>query len=181
MFSMTQDFFADRCLPRMLLAVAVTAVLQLLIEASISVSRFSRERSGANFSPFVARKISAMLGSLNLNLILMLPWFFILWEAESKGHHYNKPMVTSNISSWKAPGLCDVRTRLETSFDHDVVDQIVVVYSWAVPCPASRWFLWTKCVRHLQDVVTGEIWESQVSSLGVSCLGIRLGDGDVKR
>ena len=30
-------------------------------------------------------------------------------EAESEGQHY-KLMVTSNIGSWKAPGLCDVNT-----------------------------------------------------------------------
>ena len=30
-------------------------------------------------------------------------------EAESEGHHY-KLLVTSNISSWKAPGLCNVHT-----------------------------------------------------------------------
>ena len=75
-------------------------------------------------------------------------------EAESEGHYY-KLVVTSSISSWKAPGLCNVRTWLEASFDHAVVDLIVVVSSWAVPCPASRWFVWTKCVRHLQVVVTG--------------------------
>ena len=77
MLSVTQGFFAGRCLPRML-AVSVTAVLKLLIKASISVSLFSRERSGANFPPIVARKISAMLGSLSfssLNLIYMLPCF----------------------------------------------------------------------------------------------------------
>ena len=28
-------------------------------------------------------------------------------EAESEGHHY-KLMVTSDIGSWKTPGLCDV-------------------------------------------------------------------------
>ena len=32
MLSMTQGFFAGRCLPRMLLAVSVTAVLKLLIK-----------------------------------------------------------------------------------------------------------------------------------------------------
>ena len=30
-------------------------------------------------------------------------------EAELEGHHY-KFMVTSNIGSWKAPGLCNVHT-----------------------------------------------------------------------
>ena len=30
-------------------------------------------------------------------------------EAELEGHHY-KFVVTSNIGSWKAPGLCNVHT-----------------------------------------------------------------------
>ena len=30
-------------------------------------------------------------------------------EAETDGHHY-KFMVTSDIDSWKAPGLCNVHT-----------------------------------------------------------------------
>ena len=80
MLSVTQGFFAGLCLPRMLLAVSVTALLKLFIKASISVSLFSRARSGANFPLIVARQISAMMGSLSfsrLNLILMLPWFFI--------------------------------------------------------------------------------------------------------
>ena len=78
MLSVTKGFFAGWCLPRMLLAVPVTVELKLLIKASISVSWFSRKGSGANFPPIVARKISAMLGSLSfsiLNAILMLPWF----------------------------------------------------------------------------------------------------------
>ena len=31
------------------------------------------------------------------------------FEAEPERHHY-KFMVTSNIGSWKAPGLCNVQT-----------------------------------------------------------------------
>ena len=83
MLSVTQGYSAGRCLSRMLLAVSVTAVLKLLIKASISVSWFSRVRSEANFPPIVAQKMSAMLGSMSfsrLNLILRLPSFFILWR-----------------------------------------------------------------------------------------------------
>ena len=83
-------------------------------------------------------------------------------EAEPEGHHY-KFMVTSNISSWKAPGLCNVCSWLEASLDHKAVDLIVVVSSCAVPCPASRWFVWTKYVRYLQIVVTGEFYEPPAS------------------
>ena len=57
MLSVTQAFFAGRCLLRMLLAVSVTAVLKLLIKASVSVSWFSRARSGTNFPPIVLLEI----------------------------------------------------------------------------------------------------------------------------
>ena len=157
MLSVTQGFFAGRCLPRMLLAVSITAVLKMLIKASISLSWFSRERSGANFPPIVARKISAMLGSLSfsrLNLILMLPWSFTLWRQSLK------VIITSSWSlPMSTPGKLLVFvmfTRLETSFDHDVFDLIVVASFWAVLCPASRWILWTKCVHHLRVVETVE-------------------------
>ena len=43
----------------------------------------------------------------------------------------------------------------------------MVVSSWAVPCPASRWFVWTICVCHLQVVVTGELQEPQASLVGL--------------
>ena len=76
-------------------------------------------------------------------------------------------LQTSNISSWKAPGLSNVHTWLEALFDHDVVDLTVVVSSWTVPCLASRWYVWTKCVCHLQVVVPGEFQEPQASFLGL--------------
>ena len=100
MLSVTQGFFTGHCLPRMLLAVFVTAVLKLLINASISVSRFSRARSGANFPPIVARKISAMLGSLSfsrLNLILMSSFGGGVWRSSSQflGHFQYQLLVSS--------------------------------------------------------------------------------------
>ena len=113
MLSMTQGFFAGRCLPRTVLVVSVTAVLKLLIKASVLVSWFSRARSEANFPPIVARKISAMMGSLTfsrLNLILMLPWFLTLWRRSLK-------VIITN--SWSlpisAPGLCNVHTCLTSN------------------------------------------------------------------
>ena len=83
-------------------------------------------------------------------------------EAKSECHHH-KLMVASDASSWKAPGLCAVNT----CFDHDVVEPIVVFSSWAVPCPASTWFVWTRCVHLLQVVVTGEFYEPRASFVGL--------------
>ena len=71
--------------------------LKLLFKVSISVSWSSRVRSGANTSPIVPWKNSAMLGSLSfsrLNLILMMPWFFTLWRRSLK-------VITT--SSWLLP------------------------------------------------------------------------------
>ena len=136
----------------------VTAVLKLLIKVSILVSWFSRARSGANFPSIVARKNSEMLGVLE----------FLQTEPDSDAalvfHLFGGGTLRSSLQVHdhfhyrllEAPGLCNVHTWLEASFDHDVVNLIVVVSSWAVPCPASRWFVWTRCVRHLQVVVTGE-------------------------
>ena len=87
-------------------------------------------------------------------------------ETESEGYHY-KLTITFDIGSWKTTGLSDVHTWLEASFDHDVVDLIMVVSSCPVPCPASRWFVWIKCVHHLQVVVTGEFQEPQASFVGL--------------
>ena len=113
-FFVTQGFFAkdvDFCFCFM-------AMLKLLIKASISVSWFSKVRSGASFPPIIARKMSAMLGSLSfsrLNLILVSLVFHPL-EAQSEGHHY-KPMITSNIGSWKAPAQPACRHRADDDTD----------------------------------------------------------------
>ena len=106
----------------------------MLIKEFILVSWFSRARNGANFPPIVA-----MLGSLSfsrLNLILMVPWFFILWRRSLK------VIITRSWSlPISAPGLCNVHIWMEALFDHDVVDPIAVVSSWAVPCSEPRWFV----------------------------------------
>ena len=110
--SVTQGFFAGRYLPRMLLAVSATAVLKLLIKASISVSRLSRTRRDRQ--TFL---LSLLEKFYDVRVLKFLktepePYFALVFyplEAESEGHHY-KLMVTSDIGSWKAPGLCDIHT-----------------------------------------------------------------------
>ena len=112
MLSVTQGFFAGQCLPRMLLAVSVTAMLKLLIKASILVSWFSRARSGANFPPIVAQKKFCNVEVLEFLQTEPDPYVVQVFnplEAESEGHQ-SKLMVTSDISTWKAPGLCTVHT-----------------------------------------------------------------------
>ena len=100
------------------------------------------ERS--KFSSYGCLKIICDVGVLEFLQTEPDPYAALVFhplEEESQGHHY-KLRVTSNTGSWKAPGLCNVNTWLEASLDHDIVDLIVAVSSWAVPCPASRWFEW---------------------------------------
>ena len=72
MSSVTQDFFVDRCLPRMSLTVSVTAVLKLLIKVTISVTWLSKTRSATNFPLIFALKISAKFGSLSFSRLSSL-------------------------------------------------------------------------------------------------------------
>ena len=79
----------------MVLTVSVTAVLKLLTKGSILVSYCQRQGVEQTFLLSLLAKNSAMLGSLNfsiLNLILTLPWFFVLWRRSLK------LMVTCDIS-----------------------------------------------------------------------------------
>ena len=54
----TQGFFGRRCLPRISLAVWVTAMLNVSIIVSITVFSALRSNSGANFPPILAWKAS---------------------------------------------------------------------------------------------------------------------------
>ena len=62
---------------------------------------------GANFPPTVAGKKIFDVEFLQTEPDPYVALDFHPLEAESEGHHY-KLMVTSNISSWKAPGFCNV-------------------------------------------------------------------------
>ena len=84
---------------------------------------------------------------------------FTLWSL--------KVIITS---SWSLPMSAPEKLQLFamfTLFEKRRLTMIVVVSSWAVPCPASRWFVCAKCVRHLQVVVTGEFYEPQASFVGL--------------
>ena len=81
--AVTQGFLTGRCLPRIPLAVLVTAVLKVLINVSMSVPSVSRMVSAANFPPIFAWKASATSGSFSFsrsNLILAWPIFLTLFR-----------------------------------------------------------------------------------------------------
>ena len=85
--AVTQGFLIGRCLPRISLAVLVTAVLKVLISVSMSVPSASRMVSAANFPPIIAWKAYATSGSLSFsrsNLILAWPSFLTLFRCSLK-------------------------------------------------------------------------------------------------
>ena len=72
-------------------------------------------------------------------------------------------MVASNVGSWETPCPGNVHAGMEAPLHHDVVDLVVVLSTWAVPCPPSRCLVWAKRVRQHQVVVAGEFQEPQAS------------------
>ena len=85
--AVTQGFLTGRCVPRISLAVLVTAVLKVLINVSMSVPSASRMVSAANVPPITAWKTSATSGSFTFsrsNLILVWPSFLTLFRCSLK-------------------------------------------------------------------------------------------------
>ena len=75
-------FFIWCCLPRISLAVSVTAVFKMVITVSMSVSSLFMMMTGANFPSIIAWKVSNTLGSFsfsrsNLNLVCFVLLIFL--------------------------------------------------------------------------------------------------------
>ena len=101
--AVTQVFFFWRCLPKILLAVSITAVLKVVMIESRSVSSLSMMVRGANFPPIIAWKVSNTLGSFRFsrsNLSLVCFWLADSFQANVEGHH-QQVVVTSNVCFWK--------------------------------------------------------------------------------
>ena len=80
-------FFFWRCLPRISLAVSVTAVLKVVIIESMSVSSLLMMVRGANLPPTIAWKVSNTLGSLSFsrsNLSLVCFGLLIFFRRRQK-------------------------------------------------------------------------------------------------
>ena len=87
--AVTQGFFFWRCLPRMSLAVSVTAVLKVVIIESMSLSSLFMMVRGANFPPIITWKVSNTLGSFSFsrsNLSLVF-WLADSFQTKVEGHH----------------------------------------------------------------------------------------------
>ena len=114
MFSVTQGFFAGLCLPKMLLAVyhgSVKAVDQG-VYFGVLILKGEKCEKWSKLSSYHCSKNFCNVGILEFLQTEPDPYVALVFhalKAESEGHH-NKLMVTSNIGSWKAPGLCDIHT-----------------------------------------------------------------------
>ena len=88
-------------MPRISLAVSVTAVLKVVIIESVSVSLLLMVVSGANLPPVIAWKVSNTFGSFSFsrsNLSLVCFGLLIFFPAKAEGHH-EQVMITSNVCS----------------------------------------------------------------------------------
>ena len=111
--AVTQGFLTERCVPRISLAVLVTAVLKVLINVSMSVPSASRMVSAASFPPFTAWKAYATSGSFSFsrsNLILVWPSFLTLFRCSLKF------IMTS---SWSLPISAPIKLRVLAMFTLD--------------------------------------------------------------
>ena len=76
MSEVTHGFFIRRCLPRISLAVSVTAMFIAVTILSMSLFSFSSRMSGANFPPIFAWKAFATL-SVSLGHTLFECWLVL--------------------------------------------------------------------------------------------------------
>ena len=87
MSEITHGFFMRQCLPRISLAVSVTAMFIAVIIVSVSLFSFSSRMSGANFPPIFAWKAFATVGSFSFStsyFIRVLVGFMILFRRSRK-------------------------------------------------------------------------------------------------
>ena len=147
-------FFFWRCLPKISMAVSVTAVLKVVIIESMSVSSLLMMVRGANLPPIIAWKLSNTLGSFsfsrsNLSLVcfgLLIFVFCFFGQAKVEGHH-QQVVITSIVCSWKTSCSGNVHSWSEGLPHKNVINLVVVLSIWAMPCPSSGCFVMTKCVR----------------------------------
>ena len=128
MSEVTHGFFMRRCLPRISLAVSVTATfITVIIIVSMSLFSFSSRMSGTNFPHIFAWKAFATVGSFSFSrsyCILVLVGFMILFRRSRKVI-IRSSFITSCICSWEAPSTVDVYTGAETFLDLDVINLIM--------------------------------------------------------
>ena len=112
MLSVTQDFFAAQYLPRMFVGCFCHGSIKAVDRGvCFDVLIFKGEEWSKLSSCRCSKKICDV-GVLELLQTEPEPYVALVLhplEAESEGHHY-KLMVTSNIGSWKTPGLCNAHT-----------------------------------------------------------------------
>ena len=77
-------------------------------------------------------------------------------------------MVASYVSSWEASCLSGVYIGHEVPPNHCIINLIMVSSIWAVLCPSSGYFVFSKCIR--QHKIVGRKQTPQ--ALDLSCLSL---------
>ena len=126
---------------------------------------------GANLPPIIAWKVSNTLGSFsfsgsNLSLLLLFFWFDSFSETKVKGHH-QQVVVAPNVCSWKTSCSGDVHSWSEALPHLNVINLVVVLSIWAMPCPSSGCLVTTKFVRQHKIVKGGKLRKSESSLICV--------------
>ena len=99
--SVTQGFFFWRCLPRISLAVSVTAVLKMVITESMSASSLFIMVRGAKLPAYQSLESFRHIKIFHLfevkleSCVFLSCWFF------SDERHHQQVVVTSNVCVWK--------------------------------------------------------------------------------
>ena len=116
-----QGFFFWRCLPRISLAVSVTALLKVVIIESMSVSSLLMMVRGANLPPIIAWKISNTLGSLSFsrsNLSLVCFGLLIFFSGKggrssSASRDHFQCLLLENFVFWQCSLLIGSASSIE--------------------------------------------------------------------
>ena len=82
------------------------------------------------------------------------------FQVRMEGHHH-QVMFTSNVCYWKASSLSNVNTGAEVLLCQYIVNLVVMLAVWAMPCPTSRCFLGIICVCQHEVFVAIEFQEPE--------------------
>ena len=161
-------------MPRISLAVSVTAVLKVVIIEFMSVSSLFMMVRGTNFPPIIVWKVSnTYIGIFQLFEIKLESCVFWLADSfsdedgklssASRGHF--QCLLLENLVFWQCSLLIGSASSL------DVINLAVVLSIWAMPGPSFGGFVTTKSVGHDKIARGGKLQESESSLICVIIAG----------
>ena len=89
-------------------------------------------------------------------------WLADFFQAKLEGHH-QQVVITSNVCSWKTSCSGNIHSWPTVLPHKNVINLVVVLSIWAMPCPSSGCFVMTKCVRQHKVVKGGKLQKSESS------------------